>query len=87
MTTSECLAASAPLAIYRPYAGQEERNAEYIMEQGAGFKINQLAGLPYRIVELIENRGKLEMMSRSAKRISSPDAAYKIAKDLKSLGE
>jgi processive 1,2-diacylglycerol beta-glucosyltransferase len=86
LTTSECLATKTPLAIYRPYPGQEERNAEYLMEQGAGFKINQLAGLPYRITDLIENRDKHENMSQAAERISSPKAAYKIVKDLKGLG-
>lgn len=86
LTTSECLATKTPLAIYRPYPGQEERNAEYLMEQGAGFKINQLAGLPYRITDLIENRDKYEKMSQAAERISSPQAAYKIVKDLKGLG-
>lgn len=86
LTTSECLAAKSPIAIYKPYAGQEERNAEYLMEKGAGLKINQLAGLPFHLTQLIENREKLKNMSAAAARIAKPNAAYDIVKDLKSLG-
>lgn len=86
LTTSECMAAKSPIAIYKPYAGQEERNAEYLMEKGAGLKINQLAGLPFHLTQLIENRDKLENMSEAAGHISKPCAAHDIVKDLKSLG-
>jgi processive 1,2-diacylglycerol beta-glucosyltransferase len=84
LTSSECLAAGLPLAVYRPYPGQEEHNAEYLMEKGAGFKITQMASLQYRLTQLIENRDLREEMSKAAFRISSADAAYKIVKDLKS---
>jgi processive 1,2-diacylglycerol beta-glucosyltransferase len=86
LTSSESLAAKSPIAIYKPYAGQEERNAEYLMEKGAGLKINQLAGLPYHLTQLIENREILKNMSEAAYRISRPNAAYDIVRDLKSLG-
>lgn len=86
LTTSECLAAGVPLAIYSPYPGQEERNAEYLMEAGAGFKINQLSGLTYRITDMIENRDTVKSMSEAAQRISKPNAAYNIIRDLKSMG-
>ena len=83
LTTSECLAACAPMAIYSPYPGQEERNAEYLMEKGAGFKITQLASLHFRISEMIENREIINNMSEAARRISNPKAAYNIVKRLK----
>jgi processive 1,2-diacylglycerol beta-glucosyltransferase len=87
LTTSECLAAGTPIAIYKPYAGQEERNAEYLMEKSAGIKLNQLAGLPYTITELIENPEKLKNLSHGAKSISRPNAAFDIVNDLKKIGE
>ncbi|HEQ99094.1 MAG TPA: hypothetical protein ENO22_07120 [candidate division Zixibacteria bacterium] len=86
LTTSECMAAGTPIAIYKPYAGQEERNAEFLMEQGAGIKLNQLAGLPYRLTELIENPEKLKDLSAGARMIAKPNAAYDIVKDLKKIG-
>ncbi|MBD3382953.1 MAG: glycosyltransferase [candidate division Zixibacteria bacterium] len=84
LTTSECLAAGLPLAVYRPYPGQEEHNAEYLLEHGAGFKITQMASLQYRLRQLIEDREKREAMSEAASGISNPEAAYNIVKDLKS---
>jgi processive 1,2-diacylglycerol beta-glucosyltransferase len=87
LTTSECMAAGTPIAIYKPYAGQEERNAEYLMEKGAGIKLNQLAGLPYTITELIENPERLKNLSKGAKSIAKANAAYDIVNDLKKLGE
>ena len=83
LTTSECLAAGLPLAVYRPYPGQEEHNAEYLLEHGAGFKITQMASLQYRLRQLIEDREKREAMSEAASGISNPEAAYNIVKDLK----
>ncbi len=87
LTTSECMAAGTPMAIYRPYAGQEERNAEYILEQGAGFMVTQLAGIAYRITELIEDQEKLRKMKENTVRISRPQAAYTIVEELKKMGE
>ena len=86
LTTSECLAAGAPMGIYSPYPGQEERNAEFLMEKGAGFKITQLASLHYHIAQMIENPDIIKNMSEAAKRISNPTAAYKIVKRLNEMG-
>jgi len=87
LTTSECMAARLPLAVYRPYPGQEERNAEFLMQQGAGIKITQLAGIHYVINDLIENKTKLDFMAKRAYANSAPDATFKIIKDLKQVGD
>src|SRR5690606_15297049 len=36
LTTSECLALGLPMVVFNPIPGQEERNALYLLENGAG---------------------------------------------------
>lgn len=67
LTVSECLAMGLPMILNAPVPGQEERNADYLLEQGAALKANDAATLHYRIGELLGNPGKLAAMrSRAA---------------------
>ena len=82
LTTSECLAAGLPLIAYKPYPGQEERNCNYLLEEGAAVRIEQISGLAYKIDHLLEEEGRLERMKDNALRIARPDAAARIVETL-----
>jgi processive 1,2-diacylglycerol beta-glucosyltransferase len=53
LTTSETLARGAAMAIVNPIPGQESRNSDYLLEQGAAIKINNIATLPLKLGELL----------------------------------
>lgn len=78
LTTSECLAMALPMIVVSPIPGQEERNADYLMEQGVAVKAHDLAGLEYKTNLLLKNPKMIEEMSNRMKLIRKPGAAKKV---------
>ena len=79
LTTSECLAMGLPLVVFNPIAGQEERNAIYLLECGAGLWARTAAQLVFKVVTLFNDPVRLAEMQQAARRIARPDAAFTIA--------
>jgi processive 1,2-diacylglycerol beta-glucosyltransferase len=80
LTSSEVLARGAALAMVNPIPGQESRNSDYLLEQGAAIKINNAATLPHKLGELLVDSKRLEKLKRNAKRIAKPQAAFDVAR-------
>jgi processive 1,2-diacylglycerol beta-glucosyltransferase len=80
LTTSEVLASGAAMAIVNPIPGQESRNSDYLLENGAAIKINNLATMSMKLEELLGDAHRLETIKANAKRIAKPQAAYDVAK-------
>lgn len=78
LTTSECLAMGLPMIIVSPIPGQEERNEEYLLENGAALKAYDAAGLEYRVRRLIYDPAKLASMREAARALGRPHAARAI---------
>ena len=72
---SECLAKRKPMLLVSPIPGQEERNADYLLEAGAAVKAIDTATLVFKLGRLIGDRGRLAAMSEAAHKIARPDAA------------
>ena len=79
ITVSESMAVGVPMILIDPIPGQEEANADYIVERGAGVKARNLPVLLYKLGGLIRDPEELADMSRRAKAISRPHAARTIA--------
>src|SRR5579863_8047737 len=60
LTTSEVLARGAAMAIVNPIPGQESRNSDYLLENGAAIKINNVATLPLKLAQLLSDPRRLE---------------------------
>jgi processive 1,2-diacylglycerol beta-glucosyltransferase len=80
LTTSEVLASGAAMAIVNPIPGQESRNSDYLLENGAAIKINNLPTLSLKLNELLSNPQRLETLKANARRIAKPQAAYDVAR-------
>ncbi|MDE2316725.1 MAG: glycosyltransferase, partial [Xanthomonadaceae bacterium] len=78
LTTSECLAMGVPMVVYAPVPGQEERNADYVLEQGAALKAIDLVSLEYRVRELLGEPQRLARMREQARRLGRPQAAQRV---------
>lgn len=78
LTTSECLAMGLPMIIVSPIPGQEERNADFLLEHGAALKAYDEAGLEFRVKALLKDRDKLSAMRESARRLGKGNAAENI---------
>ena len=78
LTTSECLAMGAPMIVHSPIPGQEERNADYLMEQGVALKAVDTVGLAWRVTELLAAPERLARMSERARELARPHAAREV---------
>jgi len=80
LTTSEVLAVGAVMAIVNPIPGQESRNSDFLLENGAAIKINNLSTLPYKLSALLRDPGRLARLKENARNLGRPDAAMEIAR-------
>ena len=78
LTTSECLTMGLPMIVNAPIPGQEERNADYLLEQGVALKAFDAVTLAYRINYLLTHPNKLADMRAKATALGRPDAAHTV---------
>ncbi len=82
LTTSEALACGLPMVILSPIPGQEERNSDHLLEDGAAIKCNEMTTIPYKIDSLLDDPARLAAMRVAARKLGRPDAARTIARNL-----
>lgn len=80
LTTSEILARGAAMAVVNPIPGQESRNSDFLLENGAAVKINNLATLAHKLTPLLEDPSRLARLKENSRRLGKPQAAFDIAR-------
>ena len=75
LSVSECLAKARPMLLVSPIPGQEERNADYLLEAGAAIKAVDGATLEFKLARLLAEPARLAAMSEAAHRIGRAHAA------------
>jgi processive 1,2-diacylglycerol beta-glucosyltransferase len=81
LTTSEALARNLPMALIEPIPGQEERNADHLLEAGAAIRCNNLPAAAWKIAQLLDDSPRLGHMRDAARALAKPNAAANIAED------
>lgn len=81
LTTSEALARNLPVALIEPIPGQEERNADHLLEAGAAIRCNNLPAAAWKIGRLLDDSARLARMREAARAMAKPRAAAEIAED------
>lgn len=79
MTTAEALARGLPMVILDPIGGQEERNADVLLEAGAAVKCTEVTVLNHKLKRLLEDPVRIAAMGDNARRLGRPEAAREIA--------
>jgi processive 1,2-diacylglycerol beta-glucosyltransferase len=79
LTTSETLARGAAMAIVNPIPGQESRNSDFLLENGAAVKINNVATMTHKLTKLLADERELTRLKTNSKRLGKPRAAYDVA--------
>ena len=82
LTSSEALASGLVLVIVNPIPGQEERNSDHLLEEGAAIRCNNLPVLAYKIDSLLDDPVRLAAMRANVRRLARPRAAYDIVNKL-----
>jgi processive 1,2-diacylglycerol beta-glucosyltransferase len=81
LTTSEALARHLPMALIEPIPGQEFRNADHLLEEGAAIRCNNLPAAAWKIAKLIDDPARMQAMRNAAAQMARPNAAANIAED------
>lgn len=88
LTTSECLAVGCPMLVYHPFLipGQEEGNAEFLVQEGAGVEARTPEELVATVRDLLADPERLAKMRQIARSHGKPKAADDIVAQLNRLG-
>ena len=82
LTSSECLARCLPMVLVSPIPGQEDRNAEMLLETGCAVIARTPAALSYKMQMLLKSPDRLQRMRENCRRTGHPNAARDIAADM-----
>jgi processive 1,2-diacylglycerol beta-glucosyltransferase len=75
LTSAECMAAGLPMIIIKPTPGQEERNADHLLECHGALRCNEVLTLPFKLEGLLGCPQRLARMKKAARRFGRPSAA------------
>ncbi|MBR4172805.1 MAG: galactosyldiacylglycerol synthase [Clostridia bacterium] len=74
LTTSEFLAKHLPAVIMNPIRGQEDRNAEFLVNNGAAIMVTKTFGLDEALFELLNNPWRLNLLKESVTHLGKPNS-------------
>lgn len=75
LTVSECIAMQVPMVVISPIPGQEERNADFLLEHGLAVKALDPDALEYRVRRLFADPQRLSSMRAHLAAARRPHAA------------
>ena len=75
LTASECMAAGLPMVLINPIPGQEVRNSDFLLEEGAAVRCNYQTTVGYKIDSLLDDPDRVRRMAASARRLARHGAA------------
>ncbi|HEV3122443.1 MAG TPA: UDP-N-acetylglucosamine--LPS N-acetylglucosamine transferase, partial [Isosphaeraceae bacterium] len=81
------LAKGLVFVVVNPIPGQEERNADHLLEEGAAIRCNNLPVLAYKIDKLLDEPRRFAALQANARRLGRPRSALEIVGRLLELGE
>ena len=85
LTTSESLAKNLPMIIVDPLPGHEERNAEFLLNNGCAMEATKTAPLEECIFQLLMSDVHLDAMRKCIASIAKPNSSETLSKFLVSL--
>ena len=78
LTTSESLACSLPMAVFKAYPGQESQNADFLVSKQAAIKLEKGDEVKEQIEQLLSNKELLEQMKQNCKSCAPTNASANI---------
>lgn len=78
LTVTEALVMGLPMFLLDPIPGQEEHNADFLLEEGAAKTVGSLDALEYKLDRAIAEPGWLAKMKERARAIRKPNASREI---------
>ena len=85
LTTSESLAKALPMIIINPIPGQEERNAEFLLNNGLALMVSETFPVDEAIYQLINSKWRRKHLVEMSKAIGRPNATQDLCNHILSL--
>ena len=85
LTTSESLAKGLPMIIINPIPGQEERNAEFLLNNGLALMVSETFPVDEAIYHLMNNIWRRKYLIEMAKAVGRPNATRDLCNHIMSL--
>lgn len=79
LTLTESFAVGLPIILLPPIPGPESLNAKYAVDNGVAISINNASEIS-NVIQILNDKSKLKLMSESAQKLSKIDATKKIFK-------
>ncbi|MEI7436392.1 MAG: glycosyltransferase [bacterium] len=80
LTSSEVLARGKPMVIVDPIPGQEQRNSEFMLEEGAAIRLHEVGDAAAQIGALLSDTRRLARLTEAAAHLGRPQAAETVAR-------
>lgn len=74
LTTSELLAKKLPAIIMNPIRGQEDRNMEFLVNNGAAIMVTETFGVDEALYQMMKNFKRLELLRESISYLAKPES-------------
>jgi len=87
LSTSEALAKNLPIIMMDPIPGQEDRNKEYMLNNGLAMAVSDTFPVTEAVYQMLQHPFKMQMLKRNMDILSKPDAARDLAEFMISLCE
>lgn len=78
LTSSEFLAKKLPAIIMNPIPGQENRNTEFLVNNGAAIMVTDTFPLDEALFEMLESPVRMELFEKSVEVLAKPDATKNV---------
>jgi processive 1,2-diacylglycerol beta-glucosyltransferase len=85
LTITEALICGIPLGLFSPIPGQEEKNAEFLLNNNLAINLSNTNQCQEIIEDLLRLENKLEVMRENCNDFSKPDSGTKIVQLIESL--
>lgn len=87
LTTSEFLAKNLPAIIMNPIPGQENRNTEFLVNNGAAIMVTDTFPLEEALFELLKSPCRIKLLEESVKYLGKPDSTRDVCEFIIKLAE
>src|SRR6185436_1792510 len=81
------LARGAAMVIVDPIPGQDSRNSDFLLENGAAIKVNNLAALGHKVEAILSEPARLSQLKANAAKLGRPRSAFDVVEKSLSLLE
>lgn len=87
LTISESMAKGLPMALINPIPGQEDRNVEFLLNNGLATKITKTYPVDEVIYQLLSNTDKIQTIISRLNHIARPNAAIDLCDFIMMIGQ